>query len=96
MSYDGQKVKIGREPVYIIELELTSCANTFSISPCTASGAAGTECFNTFGTCQDKPNFTTTTKKYRFSSTRLDLSQSDGDAPTIPDYKISLNKYPQY
>jgi hypothetical protein len=72
MSYDGQKVKMGRMPIYILEVELTSCDNTYGLSPCTAAGASGSECYNCFGTCQDTANFTETTKTYKFSSTRIE------------------------
>jgi hypothetical protein len=72
MSYDGQKIKMGRMPIYILEVELTYCDNTYGSSPCTAAGASGSECYNCFGTCQDTANFTETTKTYKFSSTRIE------------------------
>jgi hypothetical protein len=72
MSYDGQKIKMGRMPIYILEVELTYCDNTYGVSPCTAAGASGSECYNCFGTCQDTANFTETTKTYKFSSTRIE------------------------
>jgi hypothetical protein len=37
------------------ELDLPRCANTYGVSPCTASGS--TKCFNTRATCQDLANF---------------------------------------
>jgi len=48
---------VGREPVQIVEIVQPLCANTFSISPCTASAATGGECFNTRSTCQDPENY---------------------------------------
>ena len=84
MSYNLQKAKFAKEPVYLIEIDLTACSLVYGNSPCTASGAASASCFNSFKTCQDLPNFATTTKTYRFSSTRLDGSQGDTDAPTFP------------
>ena len=51
---------VGREPIQIIEIKQPSCANTFGISPCTATGTADTKCYNTFATCQDTPNFNAT------------------------------------
>lgn len=41
----------------LVELDLPRCQNIYGQAPCTAAGAAGTECYNTFGTCQDKPNY---------------------------------------
>ena len=84
MTYDIQKIKMGRQPIYFVELDLTYCGNVYGSAPCTASGAAGLKCFNTQATCQDKANFTNTTKTYRFSSIRLDDLQQAGDAPTFP------------
>ena len=84
MTYNLQKAKFAKEPVYLIEIDLTACSLVYGNSPCTASGTAANSCFNSFKTCQDLPNFATTTKTYRFSSTRLDGSQGDTDAPTFP------------
>jgi hypothetical protein len=84
LTYNLQKAKFAKEPVYLIEIDLTACSLVYGNSPCTASGTAANSCFNSFKTCQDLPNFATTTKTYRFSSTRLDGSQGDTDAPTFP------------
>lgn len=64
--FDVLKKQRGRRPITIVELELDFCANTYGVSPCTASGSAGSECYNGFFTCQDKPNYVKTTKVYRF------------------------------
>jgi len=84
MTYATQKAKSGQEPVYIVELKLDKCTNTYGSAPCTASGPAGLKCFNTFGTCQDQANYTKGTKIIRFSSTRVDGIQAAGDPPTFP------------
>lgn len=47
----------GREPVQIVEIRQPVCKNTYGVAPCTASGAVGSECYNTNGTCQDLANF---------------------------------------
>ena len=92
MAYNSQKIKFGNEPVYVVEIELGFCSNDFGVSPCTATGAAGTECFNCFEHCQDVPNFDetnpsagTTTKIYRFASTRLDGIQGEDAATYVHD-----------
>jgi hypothetical protein len=82
VGYDDQKVKMGREPVVIVEIDYRACSLTYGVNPCTASGAAGTECFNSFATCQDQPNFAATTKTFRFSSVRIDELQV-ATAPTV-------------
>lgn len=66
MTYDTSRQADVRVPVTVVELYLDTCAESFGVSPCTASGAAGTECYNTFLTCQDTANFNNTQKTYRF------------------------------
>lgn len=57
MSYDLEKVKAGRKPLRFCEIDFVKCANTYGVSPCTATGAAGSECYNTQTSCQDIANF---------------------------------------
>ena len=52
MSFDGQKDKVGREPNYIVELDLDRCAWDYGVGACTANGGAGAQCYNTLETCQ--------------------------------------------
>lgn len=66
MTFDTSRIADARIPVTAVELYLDTCAESFGVSPCTASGAAGTECYNTFDTCQDTANFNNTSKTYRF------------------------------
>jgi len=66
MTYDTTRILDARRPVTVVELYLDTCAESFGVNPCTASGAAGTECYNTFLTCQDTPNYNNTSKTYRF------------------------------
>lgn len=49
--------------VTVIEIEVPHCSLTYSVAPCTASLTSspptGTrKCFNSLGTCQDRPHFT--------------------------------------
>ncbi|MFZ5697772.1 MAG: hypothetical protein ACOY9J_03465 [Pseudomonadota bacterium] len=57
-----------RIPVYNLEIDLPRCGNIYGSAPCTASGAAGSECYNTYKTCQDKTNFTLTTQTVAYCS----------------------------
>jgi hypothetical protein len=84
VAYDDQKVKVGKQAVTILELDLDACSLTYGNSPCTASGSAPLKCFNTFGTCQDTANFDKTTKTFRFSDHIIDGAQQVGEAPTFP------------
>lgn len=98
MSFDTLRVKVGRRPITIVELDLDACANVYGTAPCTAVlGTTGAQkCFNTFGSCQDAPNFSKTTKTYRFcddstlapvGSDYLPCIQSVDIAPTQLDPK---------
>jgi len=66
MTYDSTRILDVRNPVTVVELYLDTCAEVWSVSPCTASGSAGDECYNTFKTCQDTANYNKTSKTYRF------------------------------
>tara|TARA_R110001632_G_scaffold65880_1_gene155836 strand:- start:8023 stop:9822 length:1800 start_codon:yes stop_codon:yes gene_type:complete len=52
VSFDGQKDKVGREPNYLVELDLDRCSWTYGVGTCTANGGAGAQCYNTLETCQ--------------------------------------------
>lgn len=62
---------------------IATTAATVPVNPSVA-GTGISECFNTFPTCQDKANYTRTTKTYRFANQRLDGLQLAGEAPTFP------------
>jgi len=66
MTYDTKRIEDGRIPVTVVELDLDTCAEVYGVAPCTASGSAGSECYNTYKTCQDVANYNKTTKTYRF------------------------------
>jgi hypothetical protein len=93
MAYDDVKILSGRQPIVLVEIDYKACSLTYGSSPCTASGASGTECFNSFATCQDQPNYASTTKTFRFSSVRIDGIQGAGETPTFPTV-VSLNTAP--
>lgn len=51
----------------ILELDFDRCSNTYGVSPCTAAGAAGSECRNYYAGCQDKPNFNQVVHTIKFT-----------------------------
>ena len=57
-----------RRFAYVLEVDADTCLNTYGVAPCTASGAVGSECYNTFQTCQDQPNYSRGTKTFKFGS----------------------------
>jgi hypothetical protein len=50
----------------VLEVDVDRCTNTYRVAPCTATGAVGTECYNTWATCQAKTAFVrgSVTKKF--------------------------------
>jgi len=69
MTFAAEKVKVGRLPAILVEMDLDECALTYGIAPCTASAGSGNECINSRQTCQDTANFdNTSTKTLQFSS----------------------------
>ena len=98
MSYEASKKQAGRKPLTVIECDFDSCGRSFGVSPCTASGAPGTECYNTFATCQDAPNYLKTIKTVRFFEQFANLPAGvegfpclDG-APSLAPTKILPDK----
>lgn len=85
MSYDTRKAELGRQPVYIVEIDLDYCDHTYGTAPCVAAvGVTGlAKCFNTRKTCQDFGNYLAAPKTYRFSNVILPAS-SDLDFIAIP------------
>lgn len=57
----------------VLEGDIDRCQNTYGVAPCTATGAVGTECVNTFPSCQDKPHYVrgVVTKKFCTRGTRV-------------------------
>lgn len=91
MSFDELRVKVGRRPITIVELDLDFCANTYGVAPCTAAvGTTGEQkCFNTFGSCQDTANFVKTSKTYKFCDDVALLPVGDTYFPCIENVDIA-------
>jgi hypothetical protein len=49
-----------RQALTYVEIDIDRCVLTYGVAPCTAAlGVTGDiKCFNSLGTCQDRPNFT--------------------------------------
>ena len=85
MTYAEKIGELGRQPVWIVEIDLDTCTRTYGTAPCVAAvGVTGPyKCFNTRKTCQDSANYLKTVKTYRFSNVILPPS-SDAQFQTIP------------
>lgn len=92
MTFAAEAAKVGRKPIIIAELVLDFCSLDYGIGPCTAAGAPGSECFNTRETTQDAPNYTKTTKTYRFINTMAGIPAGFDAFPALLDMKITPAK----
>jgi hypothetical protein len=57
MTRETEKIKFYRRQIERLELDLDKCQNVYGVVPCTAAGAVGSECYNTFTSCQDQSNY---------------------------------------
>ncbi len=66
---------MSRKPVQIVEMDIDYCAEVYGVGPCTASLTAATcrKCFNTYFTCQSKPNFNKGTLTLRYAKNQTGL-----------------------
>lgn len=90
-SFDTLRVKVGRRPITIVELDLDYCQNTYGVAPCAAIlGTTGTaKCYNTYKSCQDTANFNKGTKTYKFCSDIGFLPGGENLYPCITDVDIA-------
>lgn len=74
-----------RRLTQIVEIDIERCSLTYSNSPCTAVlGTSGVrKCYNTFFSCQDTDNFTTTTETLRFGMNVGGLPASERIYPAL-------------
>lgn len=80
-AYDIAQASFSRTPCELITLTMDICANTFGVSPCTASSAV--KCYNTFATCRDKANFHRVTKQFKFTSADTATPFKAGERPYV-------------
>lgn len=57
----------GREPFALMEVEVPVCPHRYGSAPCTATGTE--KCYNTYATCDDRPNFALASRIYTFCDT---------------------------
>lgn len=99
MTYDNRRQEYSKEHIWIVELDLDYCSLTHGVPPCTATETGDAKCFNTLESCNDVPNYTKTTKTYRFCEDRsphpigLKSILGVGDPDVIPCL-LSVNTSP--
>lgn len=57
MSYDTDKLTPGKQRIDVVQIDLGKCVNTYGVAPCAAALSAGSECVNSWQTCQDPANY---------------------------------------
>jgi hypothetical protein len=77
----------GKRFIEIVELDLDRCNLTYGVAPCTASSNAGGQCYNTFGTCQDRTNYSKGRHTYKFCSRGAPFPPGEAMRPYVDDVK---------
>lgn len=103
--YDDERIKIGREPITIVELFLDYCPLTYGEGDCSAAvGVTGDDrCYNTRATCQDVAAYVIPAglpnaggprglKTYRFSTPNAGLPADLGAIPSLRSVSFSPTK----
>lgn len=75
--------KVGREPIVLVQIDQDFCANSYGVSPCTASGSV--KCFNTRKSCEDPANYDKQVLTLTFAKPQLNLSTVDNIIPSLRD-----------
>lgn len=85
MAYAERKRDFNREHIWLVELDLDYCVNTYGQAPCTASipATGDIKCFNTAFTCQDRENYNHLPKTYRFCTNVSPLPVGIDAIPSI-------------
>lgn len=75
----------------VMRTKLDWCANTFGSAPCTATG---TPCYQTYGTCKDKANFSKVTKTRQYCSRGMAIPPGETLRPYILDHSFTPTEIP--
>lgn len=92
MAYADELAKLTRTKITLVEVDLDKCKLTWGVSPCTPI-AGGSECYNTYRTCNDydvineiyKTNYDKGTVTLRFTSAELP-APGNGYRPYLKSY----------
>ena len=91
MTYDDLRIKVGRRPITVVELDIDFCTRFYGVAPCAAAvGLTGAQkCFNTYGTCQDTSNYNKGVKTLRFTTQSAFLPIGENIYPCITNVDIA-------
>lgn len=80
--WQAERRKSGKRPWQWIEIEVDRCMHVYGQAPCTAAGAD--QCYNSWQTCQDQPNFASEPFWLRFAEAAADAPRLFGfDEPGL-------------
>jgi len=74
---------------YTLELDIDRCNNVYGSAPCTAAGAAGSECYNTRATCQDPANYDPGVHTIKFTKRGSPIPAGELVRPLIDDVSMA-------
>lgn len=86
---DAARAALERIPAVVMEIDFDRCDNVFGVAPCTASG---TPCYNTRGTCRDKPNYDRGVQTIRFCSRGMPIPAGETLRPYIVDADVAVTE----
>ena len=102
-TYSDKLAEQGSSPQAIIVMTLDACSLVHGVPPCTATELGDEKCFNELFRCNDTPNYTLTTRdfKFCFKSGQLPIPsevirpylQKIDYIPTVLDFKKSLTEH---
>jgi len=88
VTYETDKVSAGGERIDIIRVKQNGCSLTFGVAPCTATGVA---CCNSWETCKDPNNYADTDKWFQFCTPVSKMPAGMGLIPFIAKDGVSFD-----
>lgn len=88
MSFASELAALSRKRQDVVVISLDTCNLVWGTAPCTAS--TGDKCYNTYSTCDDKPNYDKRSKPYYFTN----IGASNFNVPTARPYIKEISDLP--
>jgi len=88
MSFASELAGFSRKRQDVVVISLDTCNLVWGTAPCTAS--TGDKCYNTYSTCDDKPNYDKRTKPFYFTN----IGASNFNVPLARPYIKEISDLP--
>ena len=88
MSFASELAAFSRKRQDVVVISLDTCNLVWGTAPCTAS--TGDKCYNTYSTCDDKPNYDKRSKPYYFTN----IGASNFNVPLARPYIKEISDLP--